>query len=186
MNPTIDVHAHIFSAIDIPLKGYLLSRKYEGILKFLAPLLIPILARCVRAKLDTEIRGNFLYKLLCPLTTAIAYAIIGKEYKKWVATLSTTVIEITSELIETYKRDGIDLFIPLMIDYEYWFKSTPDTAWKEQVDSLGGNAMRFLGLHPGGKNRERLKTYYSNHDIEPPKWFKTSSSHITNIAEQSK
>ena len=29
MNPIIDVHAHIFCAKDIPLKGYLLSRNYE-------------------------------------------------------------------------------------------------------------------------------------------------------------
>jgi len=42
----------------------------------------------------------------------------------------------------------------------------------EDVDDfLGGNALRFLGLLPEGKNRERLAKFYQNHDISPPAWF---------------
>jgi predicted TIM-barrel fold metal-dependent hydrolase len=37
---------------------------------------------------------------------------------------------------------------------------------------LGGNAMSFLGLLPGGKNRTRLQKFYKDHRIGLPKWFR--------------
>ena len=45
---------------------------------------------------------------------------------------------------------------------------------EEFEDFLGGNSMKFLGLLPGGKNRERLTAFYSNHTIDPPEWFTSS------------
>jgi hypothetical protein len=39
-SPIIDVHTHIFSALDIPLEGYLLSRRSENRLgRYLDPVL---------------------------------------------------------------------------------------------------------------------------------------------------
>ena len=45
----------------------------------------------------------------------------------------------------------------------------------EIQDFLGGNALNFLGLLPGGKNRERLEKFYRSKEIDPPKWFKSTS-----------
>ena len=43
---------------------------------------------------------------------------------------------------------------------------------KEEIeDFFGGNALRFLGLLPGGKNRERLEKFYTDNNIDPPEWF---------------
>jgi hypothetical protein len=43
---------------------------------------------------------------------------------------------------------------------------------EEEIDRfLGGNALEFLGLLPGGKNRERLENFYAKKKIAPPKWF---------------
>ena len=42
----------------------------------------------------------------------------------------------------------------------------------EDMDQfLSGNAMRFLGLEEGGKNRQRLAQFYQDQDIDPPPWF---------------
>jgi predicted TIM-barrel fold metal-dependent hydrolase len=39
-------------------------------------------------------------------------------------------------------------------------------------DFLYRNAMRFLGLMPGDKNRQRLAGFYAAHGYEQPDWFK--------------
>jgi predicted TIM-barrel fold metal-dependent hydrolase len=42
----------------------------------------------------------------------------------------------------------------------------------EDMDQfLSGNAMRFLGLEQGGKNRQRLTEFYQVRGIDPPAWF---------------
>jgi hypothetical protein len=38
-------------------------------------------------------------------------------------------------------------------------------------DFLGGNALIFLGLLPGGQNRRRLDRFYRDRGISPPEWF---------------
>ena len=63
MKPVIDLHAHIFRGKDIPLKGYLLSRRYEEwYIKLLAPLLFSVIAKCIRRERAARgrTRGNVL------------------------------------------------------------------------------------------------------------------------------
>jgi len=73
MSPIIDVHTHIFSALDIPIEGYLLSRHSEHRLgRLLDPLIsvfpMPLLyryvarrsrERCVTRRLGVDQRGWF-------------------------------------------------------------------------------------------------------------------------------
>lgn len=132
MKPIIDVHAHIFNARDIPLKGYLLSRDYKKVIKILLHIPISFVARCIRRKLNPKKRG-FLYNALCKLTLNCIYLFMGKQYRLWANTLSKRVREITSEMITTYQKDKIDLYVPLVIDYEYWFKNTPDNFMRWQL-----------------------------------------------------
>ena len=41
-------------------------------------------------------------------------------------------------------------------------------------DFLGGNALNFLGLLPGGKNRARLEKFYDDNNIDKPEWFRNT------------
>ena len=136
MEVIIDVHTHTFNAMDIPLKGYLLSRKYKGILKHLAPLLIPGIAACIRGKVDSANKKNLFHRIFGPVALEFVCRIFGKEYKNWSKTLSKNIADLTSEMIETFEKDNIGLYVPLMIDFEYWFKSTLDNPIKNQIDTI--------------------------------------------------
>lgn len=150
MKPIIDVHAHIFNARDIPLKGYLLSRKPEEVIeKMLGPILIPFIAKCIRRKLNPKIKKNSIANILCRSTLKFVYKMMGKQYRNWVDTLTKEVKDITSEMVDTYKKDKIDLYVPLMIDYEYWFKNTPDNLIKDQIDGIYEIVLMYKGqIHP--------------------------------------
>jgi predicted TIM-barrel fold metal-dependent hydrolase len=155
MKPVIDVHTHIFNARDIPAEGYLRSREpiylIEKLLGLcgLKSILIPSIAKCLREKLDREKKENILSNR-CKLTMAVVYAGLGQQYKEWADTLSKEVIDITKEMINTYQKDKIDLYVPLMVDYEYWFKNTPDNSIKEQIEHIYNNiVLPYKGkIHP--------------------------------------
>jgi len=127
VKPIIDVHAHVFNARDIPTQGYLSSRKSKGIMEgLLSRLLVPRIARCLRHPQDSP--------LACWIVTEIVCAMMGPPYRGWAKTLSKPVVDITSEMLETYP--GISLFVPLMIDFEYWFDDSPDTDIRDQIDRV--------------------------------------------------
>jgi hypothetical protein len=129
MKPIIDVHAHVFRGKDIPLKGYLLSRWYpEWYIRLLAPLLFAIIARCIE-RAPEQRKGP-----LCGLVLNIVYKYMGEGYRRWTEVLSMQQVgAIAQELVEAYDKDGIELYVPLVIDYEYWFKSTRETPIAHQV-----------------------------------------------------
>ena len=43
------------------------------------------------------------------------------------------------DFMNTFQDDGIDLYVPLMIDYEYWFKNSPDNLIKDQIEHIYNN-----------------------------------------------
>jgi predicted TIM-barrel fold metal-dependent hydrolase len=145
MAPVIDVHAHIFNADDIPILGYLRSRRSnsfsETILSWMAarPLL-----KCVATEPDAR-------SVLCRILLSIAGAVVGKGYVAWAETLPQDQIDICSELIDDYPK--VDLFVPLMIDFLYWFRTIRGrniTDIKDQIDYIYKNVIvRFKGkIHP--------------------------------------
>jgi predicted TIM-barrel fold metal-dependent hydrolase len=150
MKIIIDVHAHIFNAKDIPLKGYLLSRKYDGILKHFAKPLIPILASYIRRKLEPDKKNAGIQNALGSSALALACLFLGKEYKRWAETLSKEVVDIVAEMVTTFQKDRIDLYVPLMIDYEYWFKNTIDNPISDQFKLIYENIiLPYRGtIHP--------------------------------------
>ena len=139
MKLIIDVHEHIFNANDIPLEGYLKSRKYKGLSWLLSKLFIKPLARCVRRKLRKE--GKFLHKILCPILIKTVGKAEGKGYVNWAKILSMENKDIANLMTQKFKKDNIDLYIPLMIDYEYWLKNTEDIPIKEQRDNIYRNVI---------------------------------------------
>ncbi|MGB3341423.1 MAG: hypothetical protein WBB37_08080, partial [bacterium] len=117
--PIIDVHAHIFSARDIPLKGYLKSRGDEGGLEKTMRRVIPFITACIRKRPCTH--ENHTCKCRsCKLLLEILYKLMGRmgrQYRKWADTLSKEVTDIAKELVETYDKDGIDLYVNKVLDY---------------------------------------------------------------------
>jgi hypothetical protein len=146
MKPIIDIHAHTFRGRDIPLRGYLLSRRYEEwYIKLLAPILFRIIANCIR-KAPAEKKGP-----MCGLVLELVYGYMGQGYRKWADIMSLDeVADIAKKLVETYDKDGIELYVPLMIDYEYWFKNSPEPHIAEQIDTTYRDiVLRFQGkIHP--------------------------------------
>ncbi len=146
----IDVHAHAFNAMDIPLKGYLRSRDFDGLLKFIAPRLIPAISSYIRDKLNPKSNKNALQKLAGFAALKLAYLFVGKQYSKWMDTLSKEVTEIVAEMVETFRKDSIDLYVPLMIDYKYWFRKSHDRPFKDQIELIYNNiVLPYKGkIHP--------------------------------------
>jgi len=62
---------------------------------------------------------------------------------------------------------------PKVEDYFRCFSEEYLDRFGEQhtADFLGGNAARFLGLHPGDENRKRLEAYYKTHQLQQPDWM---------------
>ncbi|HEX7342907.1 MAG TPA: amidohydrolase family protein [bacterium] len=135
MSLIIDVHTHIFGAKEIPLEGYLRSRKAKNFFeKWRNKALSPLVAKCIRREVGQE--KTLLSGIGCSAVMWAVYAAMGEAYRGWAETLSKQVPEIVEEMLKTYVEDKIDLFVPLMIDYEYWFKSTTDHLIKDQIDLI--------------------------------------------------
>lgn len=146
LKPVIDVHAHVFRGIDIPLKGYLLSRTYDWPLKLVAPLLVPVIARCVRRRVRAEAPG-----VVCRSVLELAYRVMGQGYRRWAEILSQQDLAAVARLlVEEFPGDGIGLSVPLMIDYEYWFRTTRDIQVDDQVRAVASRVVvPFAGrIHP--------------------------------------
>ncbi len=159
MKPIIDVHAHVFRGRDIPLKGYLLSRRYEEwYIRLLAPILFSVIARCIRREEKSPI--------LCGLVLELVYKYLGQGYRRWAAILSKKeVAEIAQELVETFAPGGIQLYVPLMIDYEYWFKSPAEPHIATQIDAVYRDVvLPFRGqIHPFVPFDPARELAYRNH-----------------------
>jgi predicted TIM-barrel fold metal-dependent hydrolase len=142
MSPVIDVHTHVFSALDIPLEGYLLSRRSERRLGrlldpwisiFPMPQLFAYVARrarerCVTRRLDENIKRGWFY------TAALwTYGkLSGQRFLDWEDSLSSWAAANGNRLAATWP--DVDLFVPLIIDYEYWFANSLDNPLDEQLD----------------------------------------------------
>lgn len=158
--PVIDVHAHVFRGIDIPLKGYLLSRTYEWPLKLVASLLVPAIARCLRRRVRADgksVRADGkstraeVPGFVCSSVLELAYRVMGQGYRRWADILSQQdLAEVARRLVREFPGDGIELSVPLMIDYEYWFRNTRDIQMDEQVRAVASRVVRpFAGrIHP--------------------------------------
>jgi predicted TIM-barrel fold metal-dependent hydrolase len=131
MKPVIDVHEHVFRGRDIPLKGFLLSRRYEWYIELLGPILFSIIARCVRQE-RAEKR-----ELLCGLVLDIVYKYMGQGYRRWADVLSIReVADVAAKMVGAFDKDEIDLYIPLMVDYKYWFKSSKEPSIASQINDV--------------------------------------------------
>jgi predicted TIM-barrel fold metal-dependent hydrolase len=143
MPPVIDVHAHVFRGRDIPLKGYLLSRTYpEWYVSLFAPFLFTVIEKAIRG----ESHG-----ILVDMVKRLTFAYTGKGYRRWADILSMgDMQDIAKEMISDFRNDRIALFVPLMVDYEYWFKHTKKLPIAEQIDSVYRDViLPFKGrIHP--------------------------------------
>jgi predicted TIM-barrel fold metal-dependent hydrolase len=125
----IDIHNHIFSGRDIPLNGYLSSRRYdEWYIRLFAPVLFPLIADYIRQE------GPSALKPLEKIIFEMGILYLGEGHRRWADILSLqSAADIARRMIETYNQDSINLFVPLMIDFEYWFSNSVDHAIADQV-----------------------------------------------------
>ena len=144
MSPTIDIHTHIFSALDVPLEGYLLSRTSERrvgrlldpwISIFPMPQLFGYVARrarerCVTRRLEDDTKRGWFYTTILWIYGKLSQ----QRFLEWEDSLSSCSAANGDRLIETWP--GVDLFVPLMIDYEYWFANSLDNPLGEQIDAV--------------------------------------------------
>ncbi|MBN1439670.1 MAG: amidohydrolase family protein [Anaerolineales bacterium] len=119
----------MFRGRDIPLKGYLLSRSYpEWWVRLAAPLIFTVIENAVRG----ESRG-----FLVDLVKRLVFAYTGAGYRRWADILSLEDMgDVARRLIDTFQKDRIGLYVPLMIDYEYWFKPSKNHPIVDQIDSM--------------------------------------------------
>lgn len=142
MTPIIDVHAHVFNARDIPIKGYLLSRARKTLAeRLLSWAIVPLIAACVRKN------GTGLGPCCSRVLDFVSLA-MGGQYGAWAHTLCQRVVDVTAELVYTYPQ--ADLWIPLMIDFEYWFPNSPDTDIQDQIEHIAEHViLPYQGrIHP--------------------------------------
>lgn len=144
MSPVVDVHTHIFSALDIPLEGYLLSRHSENPLGrlfdpalsvFPMPQLFGYVAkrareRCVTRRLDRDSKRGWFYSFLLWTYGKLAL----QRFLDWEDSLSSCSETNANLLVKTWPE--VDLFVPLMIDYEYWFANSIDNDLGDQIDTV--------------------------------------------------
>ena len=96
MTSVIDVHAHVFNARDIPIMGYLKSRRSKQVLeRLLSWLLVPRLCRCLDK--EPKKRGGW-----CNLMLEVVSAMMGGQYREWARTLSYDAVDIATELVESF------------------------------------------------------------------------------------
>ena len=144
MTPTIDVHTHIFSALDIPLEGYLLSRRSERrigraidpwISIFPMPQLFVYVARrarerCVTRRFEDDVKRGWFYTALLWIYGKLS----NQRFLDWEDSLTSCSVANADQLIETWP--DVHLFVPLMIDYEYWFANSLDISLGDQIDTV--------------------------------------------------
>ncbi len=177
MGPIIDVHAHVFNATDIPLEGYFRSRRSDSrfvdqVLSFFGPLLYPYLADRMRERCITRMLNQKEMGFLYGATLRLAAVLQREQCRQWEETLSKSVELIARELVDTYP--DVDLFVPLMIDYEYWFKNTQDNPIKEQIDLVHEEVVRrhqgrihpFVPFDPARELAFRKKRHNPDGELE--------------------
>ena len=145
MKPIIDVHEHIFRARDIPVKGYLYSRKSRNFGERLARFLgLPsLLARCIRKP-----RRGKDFGLFCRILIGASSALEREDYRTWAEILSLTDIAKVAEILRaTFAHANISLSVPLVIDYEYWFRNTVDVPLVHQIDDIYRHVVRRAAGH---------------------------------------
>lgn len=136
---TVDVHTHVFNAWDIPFRGYLNSRREYGLFSRIGlGLVLPVMVRCIRGGNPPrpspnpglpENRHCWMLRRIFP-----------KGYARWAHILAMHVVDVAARMREAYERTH--LFVPLMVDYEYWFASTEDVPIDDQVEELSETIVR--------------------------------------------
>jgi hypothetical protein len=142
MAPVIDVHTHLFSALDIPLEGYLVSRRIEKkrpfeleyLINFLGPHIFNYLADRMRDRSVTRQLGGGKKGVYYSWLLNCFGSYMGQDLKTWEEALTETIRNNAKDLSTVW--ENVDLFVPLIVDYEYWFKNSVDVPMDHQIDTM--------------------------------------------------
>jgi predicted TIM-barrel fold metal-dependent hydrolase len=167
--PVVDVHVHLFNALDIPLEGYLRSRSPDFV-NFFLPYLFTYLTNCMRdrcvwrqqieqyeeileiltseeekealkeyarAPIDESESQKLIYMVLLKLFSLGS----GQRLDHWEDSLTRDTERLADDLVDIEWARRVDLYVPLMVDYEFWFKNTLDHDVRHQVESTHRDAV---------------------------------------------
>ncbi len=120
--------------------------------------------RCVTRRLDEDTKRGWFYTFML---WAYGKAAL-QRFLDWEDSLSSCAETNANRLIETWP--DVDLFVPLMIDYEYWFANSIDNNLGDQIDAVfekvvlphKGKIHPFVPFDPA-----RELTYHQGHGRTP-------------------
>jgi predicted TIM-barrel fold metal-dependent hydrolase len=176
--PVIDAHVHLFNALDIPLEGYLRSRSPDFV-NFFLPYLFTYLTnrmrdRCVwrqqidqyneileilddeeekqalkeyaRPPVDESENQKLIYSILIKLFSLGS----GQRLDQWEDSLTRDTERLAEDLVDTEWIRRVDLYVPLVVDFEYWFKNTLDHDLRSQIECVYKDAVlpHYGRIHP--------------------------------------
>jgi predicted TIM-barrel fold metal-dependent hydrolase len=176
--PVIDVHVHLFNALDIPLEGYLRSRSPDFV-NFFLPYLFTYLTNCMRDRcvwrqqidqydeileiLDSEEEREALKEYARPPideseSQKLIYSVLlklfslgsGQRLDHWEDSLTRDTERLADDLVDTQWARRVALYVPLMVDYEFWFKNTLDHDVRSQIECTYKDAVlpHYGRIHP--------------------------------------
>ena len=173
MSMVIDIHCHLFNADDIPIKGVIDSRApkfiaviLDKILQAIAPgdrlasepdsldemndeeiilLLHHILETDKEAR--RHFQENFEGETSGDALSGVEKLALVKRYIRWIRLLSRSHGTIARKIRHTYPE--VDLFVPLMMDMDYWFDDQAKSNIRQQFKILSKISLRSNGsIHP--------------------------------------
>jgi len=175
--PIVDIHCHVFTGKDIPLRGFLrnngvpdvLARLVDRVVQGGAPdeafaaaglaatteppeaVLDDIIrrARLEDPELDALIQAELLKVSEVAGLNPVDWFNGARRYVKWALLLREDWPAITDKMIDTYDKDKVDLYTPAMVDFENWLSDKPKTKFANQVAGMKQLALDQRGrLHP--------------------------------------
>lgn len=212
--PIVDIHVHVFNALDIPIEGYLrsrwserMTRSIEYYARFFLPQMFGYLTDRMRERCHLREFVNQYYELeeflesddekeslkedvglskeeaklleneesprrgpIYGILLWVFSKAMGQRLGDWEEVLTKDVGRVAEELLAVEWVRPVDLYIPLMVDYEYWFRNTFDNDLKTQINNIyekvvipnQGRIHPFVPFDPARElvweNREKMLT----------------------------
>lgn len=165
-SPIVDVHAHLFNADDVPVKGFLtqaygvpglIAEIVDAIVQGLAPddrLSFEVLEgheptdEEVDYALEACLRENAQLERRVESRIEAGLGSIWRHVKWALTVMTRSRLELAHRLTKTYPE--VDLFIPLMVDLDLWLNDSAETTAHERVERFMDPLIeRFAGrIHP--------------------------------------
>lgn len=142
----IDVHCHLFTAQDIPVQGFLRAR---GVPDRVTPRIEHAIHQLSsEAKTAEGSAGEKNSdKFLQIIQNRNPSMVIPANYAAWIRILTLSSNQLADRMLTNYPDTR--LFVPLMVDLEYWLEGPVERSFPEQLAVIAATIDRYPGrIHP--------------------------------------